>query len=61
MIQELVTWGNRLFQLLPEVMGIWHAVKGGDAKARLDAQLALERRISDMQALEEIRSATVDP
>ena len=63
MIQELVTWGNRLFQLLPEVMGLWHSVKSGDAKDRLDAQLALERRISDMQALEAIRSAssTVDP
>jgi len=54
MIDELVTWGGRLFKLLPEIMGLWSAVSNGDAKRRLDAQLALERRISDMQAREEI-------
>lgn len=54
MIDELVTWGKRLFGLLPEVMNLWSAVKNGNAKQRLDAQLALERRISDMQAREEI-------
>lgn len=53
MIDELVTWGRRLFGLLPEVMSLWSAVKDGNAKQRLDAQLALERRISDMQAREE--------
>lgn len=54
MIDELITWGMRLFKLLPEIMGLWTAVKDGDAKRRLDAQLSLERRISDMQAIEEI-------
>ncbi len=53
MIDELITWGSRLFRLLPEVMGLWSAVKDGGAKARLDAQLALERKISDEIAREE--------
>ncbi len=54
MIDELVTWGTRLFALLPEIMGLWSAVRGGDSTARLDAQLSLERRISDIQAREDI-------
>lgn len=54
MIDELVTWGRRLFALLPEVMSLWSAVKGGDAKQRLDSQLALERRISDLQMREDL-------
>ena len=57
MIDEIVLWGLRLFQLLPEIMGLWNATKAKDAKPRLDAQLALERKISDMQALDEIRGA----
>lgn len=54
MIDELVTWGRRLFTLLPELMGLWSAVKKNDATERLDAQLALERRISDMQMREDL-------
>ena len=57
MIDELVTWGLRLFQLLPEIMGLWNAAKVANAKAKLDAQLALVRKMEDMQALEEIRGA----
>mgnify|MGYP006921350750 CR=1 FL=1 len=57
MIDELVTWGLRLFQLLPEIMGLWNAAKASNAKAKLDAQLALVRKMEDMQALEEIRGA----
>lgn len=53
-MNELVTWGKRLFSILPEVMGLWSAVKEQDAKKRLDAQFALERRISDLQMLEEL-------
>ena len=59
-LDEIVTWGSRLFRLLPEIMGIWSAVKGGDAKQRLDAQLALERRISDLQAAEELEKLGED-
>jgi hypothetical protein len=51
---EVTTWGKRLFELLPEIMGLWSAVKDGESKERLDAQLALERKISDMQAKEEL-------
>ena len=54
MMDEILTWVVRLAKLLPEIMGLWSAVEDGDAKQRLDAQLALERRISDMQAREEI-------
>lgn len=56
MIDELITWGLRLFRLLPEIMGLWDAVKQPSAKQRLDAQLALERAISDLQAREEIEA-----
>lgn len=55
-MNELMTWGRRLFGLLPEVMNLWSAVEDGDAKRRLDASLALERRISDLQAREEIET-----
>lgn len=54
MIDEITKWGVRLFQLLPEIMGIWRAVETRDSKERLDAQLALERAISDMQMREEL-------
>jgi hypothetical protein len=53
-IDELVTWGTRLFELLPEVMSLWNAAKAKDRHAELEASLALVRRMEDMQAREEI-------
>ena len=57
MIDEIVKWGVRLFTLLPEIMGLWEAVKTPDAKRKLDAQLALARAMSDLQAREEIEGS----
>lgn len=54
MMDELLTWGVRLFKLLPELMGLWSATKAKDSTAQLDAQLALVRAIEDQQAREEI-------
>lgn len=54
MIEELATWGMRLFRLLPEIMGLWEAAKTPDTKAKLDAQLALTRAMERQQALEEM-------
>ena len=54
MIEELALWGARLFALLPEIMGLWHATQKKDPKAQLDAQFALVRAMEDQQAREEI-------
>jgi hypothetical protein len=54
MFDELMKWGVRLFTLLPELMGLWEAAREQDAKKKLDASLALIRRIEDMQAKEEL-------
>lgn len=53
-MDEIVTWGMRLFGLLPEVMSLWSATKTKDATASLEAQFALVRAIEDQQAREEI-------
>ncbi len=54
MLDELAKWGMRLFTLLPELMGLWEAARAQDSKQKLDASLALIRRIEDMQAKEEL-------
>ncbi len=57
MIDELLTWGTRLFKLLPECMGLYKAAKEQDAKARVDAQLAMARATERLVAEEEIAIA----
>lgn len=57
MIDELVTWGSRLFKLLPEFMGLYRAVKENDAKAKVDAQLAMVRATERLIAEEEIANS----
>lgn len=57
MIDELVTWGVRLFRILPEFMGFYNAVKAQDSTARVNALLAIERATERLIAEEEIRGS----
>lgn len=58
MIDELITWGTRLFRVLPEFMGLYSAIKEKkDATARMNAVLAMERATERLIAEEEIRDA----
>ena len=54
-MSEVATWIGRIMTLVPEMMGLWKAVKAKDEPQTLDAVLALRRKISDAQMLEELR------
>lgn len=54
-MNEAVLWLGRLMTLIPEVMGLWKAIENKDEPETLDAMLRLRRKVSDAQALEEIR------
>ncbi len=56
MTSEVATWIGRILSFLPELMGLWEAVKVKDPRGELDAQLALMRAMKDRQAAEEIGS-----
>lgn len=53
-MSEAMTWLGRVVRLLPELIGLWHAVDSKDEAAELDAALALRRKISDEQMREQL-------
>jgi len=54
-VKDAVLWLGRLMTLLPELIGLWEAVESKDEPQTLDAMLRLRRKVSDAQAIEEIR------
>jgi hypothetical protein len=54
MIDELMTWGRRLFAILPEFMSLFQAAKAEDPKAKMDAAMAMIRATERLIAEEEI-------
>jgi hypothetical protein len=61
MIDELLTWGTRLFRALPAFMAIWDAVESKDEKKKLDAALGMLRNAEDQLAAEELGNAPTTP
>lgn len=57
MIDELVTWGSRLFRILPEFMSLYQAARAEDPKAKMDAAMSMIRATERLIAEEEIRIA----
>lgn len=55
-MNEALTWFGRVWKVLPELVGLWHAVSAKDEKAELEASLALRRKISDEQMREQLES-----
>jgi len=56
-VNDAVLWLGRLMMLLPEIIGLWRAVESKSEPQTLDAVLRLRRKVSDAQAIEEIRGA----
>ncbi len=53
MLDEVGQWLTRLVKLLPQILGLWEAVKSPTSpRDELDAQLALVRAMKDMQMRE---------
>jgi len=53
-VSEIGIWMQRLMDLLPLVMNLWEAAKGGNPRQELDAQLALVRAMKDRQMKENL-------
>lgn len=54
-MKDAVLWLGRIATLLPELIGLWKAIESKDEPQTLDAILRLRRKVSDAQAIEEIR------
>jgi hypothetical protein len=54
MMGEVAMWLSRLLAVLPELMTLWEAARGGNPQQEVGAQLDLIRAIKDKQAREEI-------
>ena len=53
-MNEALAWFGRIAALLPQLIGLWSAVKQRDAAAERKAAFDLARAIEDRQAWEEI-------
>jgi hypothetical protein len=54
MVTEVAQWLARILAVLPELIGLYEAVKVRDPRGELDAQLALMRAMKDQQMKEEL-------
>jgi hypothetical protein len=51
---EIAIWLGRIVTFLPELIGLWEAVKQPNPSAHLNASLALVRKMKDQQMKEEL-------
>ena len=52
MLSEIGIWLERLASLLPQIIMLWEAAKGGNPQHELEAQLALIREVKNRQMRE---------
>lgn len=60
-LPEVAAWLKRLMFLLPELVGLWDAAKGGTPDQQFRAQFELLRAIKDRQMREELAQLGDDP